>query len=147
MKIVSDALETIAIAMDLNYVRTMSETEADIFIHTLAAANAKDGIIVYNGASDIATTFEGAMIYDTFDVQIYVVKKQPTVELSGSETDDELQVTKEWMNEIYSELNKVVAKDIELYSATAVRMFTDVYIGHDVSIKIPFYNEGCAPPA
>ena len=146
MKIVSDALEAIAVSMDLNYIRSMSETEADIFVHKLTAVNAKAGIIVYNGASDIATSFDGAMIYDTFDVQIYVVKKQPTVELSGSETDDELQVTKEWMNEIYSELNKVTAKDIEPYKATAVRMFTDVYIGHDVSIQIPFYNEGCTAP-
>ena len=145
MKIVSDALATIAAAMDLDYIRSMNETEADVFVHNLK--NAKAGIIVYNGASDIATSFDGAMIFDTFDVQIYVVKKQPSVELSGDETDEQLQITKEWTNEIYSELNKITALDIENYSATAVRMFTDVYIGHDVTMPIPFYNEGCTPPA
>ena len=145
MKIVSDALAAIALGMDLDYIRSMNETEADVFVHNLVTAKA--GIIVYNGASDIATSFDGAMIFDTFDVQIYVVKKQPSVELSGDETDEQLQITKEWTNEIYSELNKITALDIENYSATAVRMFTDVYIGHDVTMPIPFYNEGCTPPA
>ena len=146
MKIVSDALAAIAVSMDLDYIRSMNETEADVFIHNLKEATAKAGIIVYNGMSDINTTFDGAMIYDEFDVQIFVVVKQPEVELSGDETDVQLQITKLFTNQIYSELNKITAKDIEAYSSVAVRMFTDIYIGHDVTMTIPFFNEGCTTP-
>ncbi len=146
MKIVSDALAAIAVSMNLDYIRSMNETEADVFVHNLKEATAKAGIIVYNGMSDISTTFDGAMIYDEFNVQIYVVVKQPKVELSGDETDVQLQITKEFTNQIYSELNKITAKDIETYSAIAVRMFTDVYIGHNVTMSIPFFNEGCTTP-
>ena len=144
MKIVSDALETIAASLDLDYIRSMSETEADVKIHNLKTT--KIGLLVYNGASDIQTTFEGAMIYDNFECQIFVVIKQPEVELSGEETDTQLQITKELTNQIYSELNKIVPRDIEPYSAVAVRMFTDIYVGHDVTMIIPFYNEGCSTP-
>lgn len=141
MKIVSDALEIIAATLDIDYVRTMSETEADIYIHNHSSN--KGVIMVYNGASDIATSFEGGMVIDTFDIQLFIVTKKTKKEMSGREIDNLLELTKRITDKVYAELNLVVAKDIEPYKATAIEIFTDIYIGHDVSINIPLYNKGC----
>lgn len=143
MKIVSDALAAIAVTLDIDYVRTMSETEADVYIHNLDSDKI---LMIYNGASDIATSFDGAMIIDTFDCQLIIVTKKTQKELSGAQIDELLELTKRVTDNVYAQLNLVTATDIQPYTATAVEVFTDAYVGHDVTIGIPFYNAGCTPP-
>jgi hypothetical protein len=141
MKIVSDALAAIAANLNLDYLRSTNKTEADVYIHNLKTSS--EAILIYNGASDITTEFEGAMIIDTFDSHILIMTKKTKPELSGAQLDELLEITKRFTDKMYAALNLITAKDIKPYKAEAHQLFTDAYVGHEITMGIPFFNEGC----
>ena len=140
MKIVTDALRIVAADLGLDFFRTTEITEADFNVHN----NDSDlDLMIYNGASSMTTRFEGAEIIDDIDCEIYFLTKADSKDFTGDEMDTLLQVTKLLANKTYAALNLVTVDDIPAYELEGVRILTDVFVGHKMTITLPFNNEGC----
>lgn len=141
MKIISDKLEAIAVTLDCDYIRSMNLTEADIDVHNLESTR---NLMVYDGPSNITTAFGGAMIIDTYETEVYFLTKMTSKDMIGVDIDTLLDITKRLADKTYAILNEEpIPIDIEPYELEAMRVFTDMYIGHKMTIGIPAYNDGC----
>ena len=142
MKIASEALAVVASTLGMDYSRTMTLTEADISNHYRKTTLP---LMIYSGASDIAVEFEGAQIIDIISCEVYFLVKMTSKDMLGPEVDDLLEITKRLADKAYAELNvdTVVAKDIAPYTLEGVEVMTDMFVGHKMTIGLPFYNEGC----
>ncbi len=140
MKIVTDALIVIAADLGIDFFRTTELTEADFNVHN---SSSDLSLMIYNGASNMTTRFEGAEIIDDIDCEIYFLTKAATKDFTGDEMDTLLQVTKLLANKTYAALNLVTVADIEPYELEGIRILTDIYVGHKMTITLPFNNEGC----
>jgi hypothetical protein len=141
MKIVTDALTAIATNLGVDFFRTANLTELDFNVHNQSS---DQDVMVYNGASGITTRFEGAEIIDDIECEIYFLTKGTAKDMTGDQIDTLLQVTKLLANKTYANLNSsYVVDDIPPYELEGVSILTDIYIGHRMTITIPFNNEGC----
>ena len=140
MKILSDALQDIATTLGVDYIRSVHLTDADVDVHFKASTS----IMIYNGLSNIETIFEGAQIVDQMDASIYFLTKKTTKDITGLEADNLLEITKRMADQTYAILNAEYAvKDIAPWSLQAVESLTDLFIGHMMTISVPFNNTGC----
>ena len=89
MKIISDKLEAIAVTLDCDYIRSMNLTEADIDVHNLESTR---NLMVYDGPSNIAIAFGGAMIIDTYETEIYFLTKMTSNDMIGLDIDTLLDI-------------------------------------------------------
>ena len=140
MKIVTDALIVIAADLGIDFFRTTELTEADFNVHN---SSSDLDLMIYNGASSMTTRFEGAEIIDDISCEIYFLTKASSKDFTGDEMDTLLQVTKLLANKTYAALNLVTVADIEPYELEGIRILTDIYVGHKMTITLPFNNEGC----
>ncbi len=141
MKNASDALEAIAATLNMDYSRTMTMTEADISNHYRATT---DPLMIYNGPSDIAIEFEGAQIIDIITCEVFFLVKMTTKDMLGPQVDVLLDITKRLADKTYALLNtEPVPKDILPYTLEVEERLTDMFVGHKMTIGIPFYNDGC----
>ena len=144
MKIVSDALSAIATTLDMEFIRSLHLSEANVDVHYKST---EKPLMIYNGKTNITTQFNGAEIIDLMDCQIYFLVKKTTNDITGAEADDLLEVTKRLADGTYAILNPQGPIDIEPYTLEEDEQLTDLYIGHLMSITIPFENAGCFVPA
>ena len=140
MKIVTDALIIIAADLGIDFFRTTELTEADFNVHNNDSVL---NLMIYNGASNMTTRFEGAEIIDDIVCEIYFLTKAASKDFTGGQMDTLLQATKLLANKTYAQLNLVTVDDIPPYELEGVRILTDVYVGHMMTITLPFNNEGC----
>ena len=140
MKIVTDALIIIAADLGIDFFRTTELTEADFNVHNNDSVL---NLMIYNGASNMTTRFEGAEIIDDIVCEIYFLTKAASKDFTGGQMDTLLQATKLLANKTYAQLNLVTVDDIPPYELEGVRILTDVYVGHRMTITLPFNNEGC----
>jgi hypothetical protein len=140
MQIVSNEVQRIATLLGSAYMRTINLSEANVNIHY---ESVDDSLIIYNGEGLITTEFpEGySQAIDYFDTQIYFLIKASTTDLSGSQVDTQLQITKELANKFYLDLETVV--DVPEMTLQPVSISDDMLLGFEMNIRLNFYNEGC----
>jgi hypothetical protein len=140
MQVVADEVQRIAALLGADYMRTVNLSEADVNIHYQEVVNP---LIIYNGEGEINTTFDTgwSQPIDYITSQIYFLVKATTTDLTGEQIDTQLQITKELASKFYLELNTVV--DVAEYSLQPVEILDDFLIGHEMTIILNFYNEGC----
>lgn len=143
MQIVSTELARIASIIGADYMRTMTLGEANQNLHYTDQAVP---LMIYNGASQITTNYEGAQVVDVFAVEIYILVRKTTTDMLGPAVDQQLQITKELANKVYFNLQSnasTTVRDASEYTLEAVAPFDDHFIGHVMQIDISFQNEGC----
>ena len=138
MNVVSDEVARVAAILGADYLRSMTLSEANVDVHYVDQV---EPLIIYNGASVINTVYEGAQIIDAFDVELYFLVRKTSPTMNAPDVDDLLQQTKVLANKFYFEVNTV--RDIETYSLEAVGILDDFLVGHQMTVTLTFYNEGC----
>jgi len=141
MKKATDALAAVAATLDIDFIRSLSLTEADFDNHNRKSDKA---LMVYNGASNIDRVLgAGVQTVDTVTCEIYFLTKATTKDMKALDVDELLAITQRLVDKTYAELNAQLAQDIEAYTMEGVSVLTDMFVGYRVEMGLSFYNDGC----
>jgi hypothetical protein len=140
MQVVANEVQRVAAILGADYMRTTDISRLNVNVHYKSI----DGtLMVYNGEGAINTQFPSGNSepIDYIDTQIYFLVRATTIDMTGEEIDAQLQITKELANKFFLQVQTVVG--MATMTLQPVEILDDKLIGHEMTIILNFYNEGC----
>lgn len=139
MKILSDEIERVAVALGANYIRSSSLNESNIQVHFSEIDGAT---IIFAGVPNVQTQYEGAQVIDNYvGVELYFVVKKPHDEMDANVLDDLFEQTHQLAANFSFQVR--TERDIDSYNLEAVTILDDMLVGYMMTVTLPMNGLHC----